>query len=62
MKTATCFQSKNVKEITGYVFRGCMSFKAVTPPASIAEMGAWVFDDTNITDVYFEVSAPSEKG
>ena len=23
-------------------------------------MGAWVFEDTNITDVYFEVSASGE--
>lgn len=51
---------KNVKEITGSVFEGCTNLKTITIPASIEKMGAWVFYDTNMTDIYFGVSAPGE--
>lgn len=51
---------KNIKEITGSVFEGCISLKSITIPASIEKMGAWVFNETNLTDVYFGVPAPGE--
>lgn len=51
---------KNVKKIGGSAFEECTSLKVITIPASIEELGAWVFYDTNITDIYFGVSAPGE--
>ena len=51
---------KNVKKIGGSAFEECTSLKVITIPASIEELGAWVFCDTNITDIYFGVSAPGE--
>ena len=51
---------KNVKEITGSVFEDCTSLKTITIPASIEKMGSWVFNGTNMTDIYFGVSAPGE--
>ena len=51
---------KNVKKIGGSAFEECTSLKTITIPASIEEMGAWVFYDTNMTDIYFGVSAPGE--
>ena len=51
---------KNVKKIGGSAFEGCISLKTITIPASIEEMGAWVFYDTDMTDIYFGVSAPGE--
>ena len=51
---------KNVKKIGGSALEECTSLKVITIPASIEELGAWVFYDTNITDIYFGVSAPGE--
>lgn len=51
---------KNIKKIGGSAFEECTSLKVITIPASIEELGAWVFYDTNITDIYFGVSAPGE--
>ncbi len=50
----------NIKEITGSVFEDCTSLKTITIPASIEKMGSWVFNGTNMTDIYFGISAPGE--
>lgn len=50
----------SIKEIAGSVFEECTSLKTVTIPASIEKMGSWVFYETNITNIYFGVSAPGE--
>ncbi|MBO5906873.1 MAG: leucine-rich repeat domain-containing protein [Clostridia bacterium] len=51
---------KNVKKIGGSAFEKCTSLKIITIPPSIEELGAWVFFDTNMTDIYFGVSGPGE--
>lgn len=51
---------KNVREITGSVFEECTSLKTIAIPASIENMGAWVFYGNNMSDIYFGVSAPGE--
>ena len=51
---------KNLKKIGGSAFEECTSLKVITIPASIEELGAWVFYGTNMTDIYFGVSAPGE--
>jgi len=51
---------KNVKEITDSVFENCTSLKTIEIPASIEKMGAWVFNGSGLTNIYFGVSAPGE--
>jgi len=51
---------KNIKKIGGSAFEECTSLKVITIPASIEELGAWVFYNTNMTDIYFGVPAPGE--
>ncbi len=51
---------KNVKEILGCAFEECKNLKTITIPSSIQKMGAWVFLNTGLTDIYFEVDSPGK--
>ncbi len=51
---------KNVKEIMGCAFEECVNLKTISIPSSIQKMGAWVFLNTGLTDIYFGVDSPGK--